>query len=482
MSVRRKFANLLEYFNPFSTIPAPQDEDTPAAKKPRLHTSTCRSVAADIDTDAFIDAHATETATTASPDETVAVGPTDTVTETAAATSSRASRAYYARRKWYLEEDAKLTEAITIHGKDWAAVAALVPGRTNNCCRLRWVKYLDPGINKAKWTVEEDATLIDAVKERGKDWVRVAALVPGRTNMQCHQRWVDSFNPDTNTCKYTVWTVEEDEKLTEAVTEFGNDWAQVRVGAMVPGRTNIQCRHRWVSSLDPNNNNNNNNKHTTGKWKAEEDAKLAEAVTEFGNDSIRVATLVSGRTNVQCYQRWAPSLDPSNNNNNNNNNTGKWTVEENSKLTEAFTEFGNDWIRVATLVPGRTNVQCRRRWCWVNTLDTNNNSNTNNNTGKWTVEEDAKLTEAVAEFGNDWIRVATLVPGRTNVQCRKRWVNRWDPNNHNNTKKWTVEEDAKLAEAVTEFGNDWIRVAALVPGRTNVQCHRRGTKYLSPEH
>jgi hypothetical protein len=424
MSVRRKFANLLEYFNPFSTIPAPQDEDTPAAKKPRLHTSTCRSVASAVDTDAFIDAHATETATTASPDETVAVGPTDTVTETAAATSSRASRAYYARRKWYLEEDAKLTEAITIHGKDWAAVAALVPGRTNNCCRLRWVKYLDPGINKAKWTVEEDATLIDAVKERGKDWVRVAALVPGRTNMQCHQRWVDSFNPDTNTCKYTVWTVEEDEKLTEAVTEFGNDWAQVRVGAMVPGRTNIQCRHRWVSSLDPNNNNNNNNKHTTGKWKAEEDAKLAEAVTEFGNDSIRVATLVSGRTNVQC----------------------------------------------------------RRRWCWVNTLDTNNNSNTNNNTGKWTVEEDAKLTEAVAEFGNDWIRVATLVPGRTNVQCRKRWVNRWDPNNHNNTKKWTVEEDAKLAEAVTEFGNDWIRVAALVPGRTNVQCHRRGTKYLSPEH
>jgi hypothetical protein len=37
MSVRRKFTNLLEYFNPFSTMPPPQDETIPARKKQRLH-------------------------------------------------------------------------------------------------------------------------------------------------------------------------------------------------------------------------------------------------------------------------------------------------------------------------------------------------------------------------------------------------------------------------------------------------------------
>jgi hypothetical protein len=55
-------------------------------------------------------------------------------------------------------------------------------------------------------------------------------------------------------------------------------------------------------------------------------------------------------------------------------------------------------------------------------------------------------------------------------------------NSNNNTSKWTVEEDGKLTEAVTELGNDWIGVATLVPGRTNVQCRKRWTKYLSPEH
>jgi hypothetical protein len=59
-------------------------------------------------------------------------------------------------------------------------------------------------------------------------------------------------------------------------------------------------------------------------------------------------------------------------------------------------------------------------------LDPNNK---NNNTSKLTVEEDAKLAEAVAEFGNNWIKVATLIPGRMNLQCRRRWVNSLDPNN-----------------------------------------------------
>jgi hypothetical protein len=40
-----------------------------------------------------------------------------------------------------------------------------------------------------------------------------------------------------------------------------------------------------------------------------------------------------------------------------------------------------------------------------------------------------------------------------------------DPDNNNNSiGKWTVEEDAKLAEAVTKFDNEWVGVAFLVPG------------------
>jgi myb proto-oncogene protein len=100
-------------------------------------------------------------------------------------------------------EDAELTDAVKEHGlNNWVAVAALVPGRSNFQCRQRWLDYLDPTAiertterNRGKWTVEEDAKLTEAVKKRGKDWVGVAALVPGRKNDQCRYRWLTSLYP-----------------------------------------------------------------------------------------------------------------------------------------------------------------------------------------------------------------------------------------------------------------------------------------------
>jgi hypothetical protein len=271
-------------------------------------------------------------------------------------------------------------------------------------------------------------------------------MLPGRTNGQCRQRWVALWG-----CK---WTVEEDAKLTAAVKEHDKDW--IRIAELVPGRTYMQCRQRWLTFLG-------------GTWTVEEDAKLAVAVTECGNEWVQVAVLVPGRTNGQCRQRWSTidQMTP------HFQNTGRWTGEEDAKLTEAVTEFGNEWVRVAALVPGRTNNQCNCRW--VKFLDPNINK------GKWTLEEDAKLTGAVKKHGgNHWAAVAAMVPGRTDKQCRYRWAKNVDPDV--NRGKWTVEEDAKLTKAVTEFGNDWVRVAAMVPGRTNGMCFQRWSKYLSPEH
>ncbi len=94
------------------------------------------------------------------------------------------------RRSWKAEEDAKLTKAVKKHGKDWVAVAAMVPGRTNERCHLRWVNKVDPANGKkpGKWSTEEDTKLTEAVKKHGKDWVAVAKMVPGRTNTQCRER------------------------------------------------------------------------------------------------------------------------------------------------------------------------------------------------------------------------------------------------------------------------------------------------------
>ncbi len=45
---------------------------------------------------------------------------------------------------WIEDEDDKLDDAVQIYGgKDWGAIAALVPGRNKNQCRCRWTNYLN---------------------------------------------------------------------------------------------------------------------------------------------------------------------------------------------------------------------------------------------------------------------------------------------------------------------------------------------------
>jgi hypothetical protein len=48
---------------------------------------------------------------------------------------------------------------------------------------------------KGGWTTDEDSKLKGAVHTRGaKDWVAVARLVPGRTNVWCGFRWRRSMS------------------------------------------------------------------------------------------------------------------------------------------------------------------------------------------------------------------------------------------------------------------------------------------------
>jgi hypothetical protein len=159
--------------------PEHEDEDLPPAKRARLQASTGDSTAAN-------------KVTTGLPDDT----PTGPVTPAALLPSAAASPV--PQRRWKGKEDAKLMEAVRKHGKDcWVTVAALVPGRTDKQCRNRWVKSLYPtdGTKKGKWEPEDDTKLTEAIEKHGTDWVAVASLVPGRTNEQCRTRWVGSLDP-----------------------------------------------------------------------------------------------------------------------------------------------------------------------------------------------------------------------------------------------------------------------------------------------
>jgi antitoxin (DNA-binding transcriptional repressor) of toxin-antitoxin stability system len=395
---------------------------------------------------------------------------------------------------WVEDEDEKLKDAVQMHGgKNWGAIAALVPGRTRNQCYVRWNDHLDPSIDPTmvragKWTAVDDDKLKVAVQTHGgKDWAVIAALVPGRAKRQCRDRWRDVLHPNIDLANERTgkWSEDEDIKLKDAVQTHGRkNWGAI--AALVPGRTNNQCRNRWHHFLDPSID------PTTvraGKWTAVDDGKLKDAVqTHGGKDWPANAALVTGRSRKQCWSRWNDFLDP--NIDRTPERTGKWSKDESSKLKDSVqTHGGKNWDAIAALVPFRTKEQCKNKWradrkiCY-HVLDPNIDQS-NERTGKWGEDEDIKLKDAAETHGRkNWSAIAALVPGRTHNQCRIRWNDHLDPSIDPTTAragKWSAIEDKKLEDALlTHGGKDWAVIAALVPGRTRKQCWSRWNAFLDP--
>lgn len=143
----------------------------------------------------------------------------------------------------------------------------------------------------------------------------------------------------------------------------------------------------------------------------------------------------------------------------------KWTPEEDALLSKAVAQFGGkNWKAIASQVPGRNHVQCLQRW--RKALDPNVIK------GFWSIEEDNRLIEIVssANFQN-WGKVAVQIPGRTAKQCRERYYNHLDPSL--SKEPWSEEEDKLVLKYQETMGNHWSEIARRLQGRSENQVKVR---------
>ncbi|KAK6777249.1 hypothetical protein RDI58_023966 [Solanum bulbocastanum] len=92
---------------------------------------------------------------------------------------------------WTPEEDQKLIQYIQVHGPgNWRNLpknAGLQ--RCGKSCRLRWTNYLRPDIRRGRFSFEEEETIIQLHSVLGNKWSAIAARLPGRTDNEIKNYW-----------------------------------------------------------------------------------------------------------------------------------------------------------------------------------------------------------------------------------------------------------------------------------------------------
>jgi len=328
----------------------------------------------------------------------------------------------------------------------------LPPENPHGVRRNKHLEKLPKSFKFRRWNNKEKNHLRQGVREANKQ------LLFNRLMEEYHTsgKSVELFNIETQKLRSMG------EKELEQNIE-GLDWDAIAKNH-VKTRKGIDCKIQWLQNMHPNIN--------TKSFSKQEDKQLLALAMQYKghNWELIAKELGTRRTPVQCFRRYQRSL-------NTNLMRSKWTKAEDEKLIEAVKRLGDrNWQQIAHDMEGRTGQQCLHRW--QKTL------NPSIARGKWSIEEDMRLALAVKGYANEkckhpWIKIQRHVGGRTDVQCRERWVNILNPVLDNGP--WSPAEDEKLQEAIKKHGvGQWSAIANVLAPRTDNQCWRRW-KFLNAQ-
>ncbi|GAB2274899.1 hypothetical protein Dimus_009669 [Dionaea muscipula] len=91
---------------------------------------------------------------------------------------------------WTVEEDALLMEYVRNHGeRHWNCVQKTGLMRCGKSCRLRWTNHLRPDLKKGAFNPEEERIVLQLHAQLGNRWSKIASELPGRTDNEVKNFW-----------------------------------------------------------------------------------------------------------------------------------------------------------------------------------------------------------------------------------------------------------------------------------------------------
>nr|XP_045739466.1 snRNA-activating protein complex subunit 4 isoform X2 [Mirounga angustirostris] len=231
-----------------------------------------------------------------------------------------------------------------------------------------------------------------------------------------------------------------------------HDWEKISNVNFEGGRSAEEIRKFWQNCEHPSINKQ--------EWSGQEVDQLKALAAKHGHLQWQkiAKELGTNRSAFQCLQKYQQH--------NKALKRKEWTREEDRLLTQLVQEMrvGSHipYRRIVYYMEGRDSMQLIYRW--TKSLDPSLKK------GFWAPEEDAKLLRAVAKYGEqDWFKIREEVPGRSDAQCRDRYLRRL----HFSLKKgrWNASEEGKLLELIEKYGvGHWAKIASELPHRTGSQC------------
>lgn len=148
------------------------------------------------------------------------------------------------QKKWNKEEDQLLLDlAQKYNERNWKEISLHFHKKNPLQCFSRY-KRIRPGIHKGAWTKEEDQQIIHLVKKYGTSWSRISKEMQSRNGKQIRDRYINVLDPFINKDKFTI---EEDAKIVELYNKIGSKWSIIAKYFL--HRTADMIKNRYYSSI-----------------------------------------------------------------------------------------------------------------------------------------------------------------------------------------------------------------------------------------